>query len=549
MPTPTTRLRAVLQDPGSNLNTWGANLNTQAIALLDEAVAGVEKITLTGSMTLTSANYATDQARNAALVFSGSPTGAVSVTIPAVEKTYLVANNSTVAVTLTAGGVGVTLAAGDKAAIWCDGTDCGTATVTRETVANLITAAALTPGTIPSQTGNAGKYLATNGTTASWAALPLATIARSARTSNTMIDIADRGTLIDITSGTFTQTFASAVALGSGWYCWLRNRGTGDITLDPSGAETIDALTSYVLYPGEARLVTSDGADLHTVLLTPGARAYTASGTFVVPPGISSLFIDAVGAGGGGGGGGVTGVGNTGAGAGGGQRRQIRIAAPAAGTSVAVTVGAGGAGGVSGATTGGAGGITSFGTFTSASGGSGASYGSAPTGGNGGGRPSVTDLAFGTATRNNSGGGGGGGAQGSTSITGGNAEWGGGGGAAPGGTTGGSSLYGGGGGGMGATSGAGTGTVAGVSGSYNNGGGAAGGTGTTGGAGTAGTVSADTGMGGGGGGGGGNSAGIGGVGGAGAAPGGGGGGGGFGSASGGDGGAGGRGELRVSWGI
>lgn len=91
-------------------------------------------------------------------------------------------------------------------------------------------------------------------------------LVRSARTSNTPIGAADLSTLIDITSGTFTQTFDAAASLGSGWYCYLRNSGTGDVTLDPDGAELIDGLTSYVIYPGECRLVQCDGTALRTVV-------------------------------------------------------------------------------------------------------------------------------------------------------------------------------------------------------------------------------------------------------------------------------------------
>ena len=42
---------------------------------------------------------------------------------------------------------------------------------------------------------------------------------RSARTSNTALVKGDLGTLIDITSGTFTQTFVAAATLGNGWRC------------------------------------------------------------------------------------------------------------------------------------------------------------------------------------------------------------------------------------------------------------------------------------------------------------------------------------------
>ena len=52
---------------------------------------------------------------------------------------------------------------------------------------------------------------------------------RSARTSNTKLTAADKGKLIDITSGTFDQEFDAAATLGDGWWCYLRNSGDGDI--------------------------------------------------------------------------------------------------------------------------------------------------------------------------------------------------------------------------------------------------------------------------------------------------------------------------------
>lgn len=89
---------------------------------------------------------------------------------------------------------------------------------------------------------------------------------RSARGSNTALAFADAGWLFDLT-GSFTQTFGAAASLGMGWWTILRNAGTGSVTLDPNGAETIDGAASLVLHPGHARLVRCDGAGFHTALI------------------------------------------------------------------------------------------------------------------------------------------------------------------------------------------------------------------------------------------------------------------------------------------
>lgn len=196
-----------------------------------------------------------------------------------------------------------------------------------------------------------------------------AKIIRSARTSNTILGIADNGQLIDITSGTFTQTFDAAANLRDGWFCYLENSGVGDITLDPNSSETIDGLTSFVMYPGEVRLVQCDGMALRSVVLNAFYKTFTASGTFTKPPGYRVFNADIVAAGGGGGGGrSASPTTSGGGGGGGGGRFVLTIGAPAIASSVTATVGAGGSGGPL-STDGTAGGNSSFGSFVTVFGG------------------------------------------------------------------------------------------------------------------------------------------------------------------------------------
>ncbi len=109
--------------------------------------------------------------------------------------------------------------------------------------------------------------------------------------------------------------------------------------------------------------------------LRPGfstMQAFTAGGTFVVPPGVSRLRVRAIG--GGGGGGGNTTSGGGGGGGGGGYGEGIYAVGP--GQVIAVAIGAGGVGGVNNSgsavgNSGGNGGSSSFGAFLAASGGTG----------------------------------------------------------------------------------------------------------------------------------------------------------------------------------
>lgn len=229
---------------------------------------------------------------------------------------------------------------------------------------------------LPSQAGNAGKVVKTNGAVATWESL---SIVRSARTANTILAVADNMTLVDITSGSFTQTFTAAATLGSGWWLYIRNSGTGEVTLNPDGSELIDGLSSFIMYPGECRLVQCDGAALRSIVITPFYLSITATGagTFTTPPGYKTFRIQGLGGGSGGAGGGGGGSGRSnnatdpggGGGSGGpggtsGQLGYKIVPATLLPSTVDYSVGTGSAGGAGGA--GGAAAVNANGTNGSA---------------------------------------------------------------------------------------------------------------------------------------------------------------------------------------
>jgi hypothetical protein len=284
--------------------------------------------------------------------------------------------------------------------------------------------------------------------------------------------------------GTGTLAFDPVATLGADWFCYVQNLGTGDITLNPSGSEQIDGLTSWILYPGGTILVQCNGSNLRSLLLSPMRKVFTANGT-VTKPGVGQ-WMDFEGWGGGGSGA-KGGAGNGGAGGGGGGYKSGRLALSAVGATESITVGAavagvtaasgagstgntssigslvtfyaGGGGGLSGTRGGGGGGAGGLGSGSN--GGSSGGAGGPPDSGSGGG-----DNTTGGNNDGFGGGGGGGAGSGSNSGNGGTSGYGGGGGGggsdgAGNGGAGARTVFGGGGGGGGSD--AGTPGIAGVS--------------------------------------------------------------------------------------
>lgn len=121
-------LRLTKQATGENSGTWGGILNDNTIEMLEDAVAKVAEIDVSGSgdYTLTTANGSADEARCAVLLFTGLPTANRNIIIPASAKTYIVHNAASAAYTMTIKvgvGASVALAQNKMAVIYTDGTD------------------------------------------------------------------------------------------------------------------------------------------------------------------------------------------------------------------------------------------------------------------------------------------------------------------------------------------------------------------------------------------------------------------------------------------
>jgi len=121
------RLRLELMGSGDQTGTWGTTTNTNLGTLLEEAISGYSTVAMSdANTTLTANNGSTDQARQMMLKFTGTLTASRNIVVPTSSKLYFVENATTGGFSLvvkTTAGSGITVPAGMKTVLYCDGTN------------------------------------------------------------------------------------------------------------------------------------------------------------------------------------------------------------------------------------------------------------------------------------------------------------------------------------------------------------------------------------------------------------------------------------------
>jgi hypothetical protein len=123
-------LKIELIGTGEQAGTWGTTTNTNLGTALEQAIVGKADVTVSSTsvtLTLTDSN-ALQNARALYLNLSGTPGGAATLNVPAIEKNYIVKNGTDQVVTIKVSGqTGVAVPVGKTVLVYNNGTDVVTA--------------------------------------------------------------------------------------------------------------------------------------------------------------------------------------------------------------------------------------------------------------------------------------------------------------------------------------------------------------------------------------------------------------------------------------
>lgn len=262
---------------GEQAGTWGATTNNNFGSAtpgtyqgFEQAIGGKATIDLSagGTIALTLTN--SNAAQNARALFfdlGGSPSGAVTLQVPAIQKSYIVKNGSGQTVTVEiSGGTGVAVPNGSTTVVYADGTN----VVTGLNYAPALTLGAALPvasggtgattltannvvignGTSAVQfvaPGASGNLLTSNGTTWTSAVPAPGGIEYEVKTAN--YTAADKeGILADTTGGAFTITLPATPTTGAQVIVAdpSGNWGTNNLTIGRNGETISDAAEDLV---------------------------------------------------------------------------------------------------------------------------------------------------------------------------------------------------------------------------------------------------------------------------------------------------------------
>ena len=263
-------LRVELITQGDQAGTWGTTTNDNFAYVFDAAIAGYQTVSVTSaSQALTFNNgpvstAALNQSVYAMLRLTTTTGATFAVYAPPNSKQYIIWNNSGYAATIynstvigntTAAGTGITIADGDRVLVWSNGTNfyeiktnniTGTLAIANGGTGQT-TATAAFNALAPSQSGQNGRYLKSDGTNSSWDAIDISTS-----------DIS--GVLLGANGGTGINNSGKTITLG------------GNLVTSGAFSTTLNATnTTSITLPTTGTLATLAGAETLTNKTISGA--------------------------------------------------------------------------------------------------------------------------------------------------------------------------------------------------------------------------------------------------------------------------------------
>ena len=213
---------------GDQSGTWGDTTNANLGTAIEQAIVGKADITVSSAsvtLTLTDTN-ALQNARALFLNLTGTPGGAATLNVPAIEKNYIVKNGTNEVVTIkVAAQTGVAIPVGKTALVYNNGTDVVTAV-------DFIPSPTFTTPVLGTPTSGTLSGCTVDGTDA----VGFRNIPQNSQSADYTLVLADSGKHIfhpvgDNNARTFTIPANSSVAYPIGTALTFINMAVADVTI------------------------------------------------------------------------------------------------------------------------------------------------------------------------------------------------------------------------------------------------------------------------------------------------------------------------------